>query len=291
MVVDAERGGVVMATPNADRTLSAWPAHRSVALLPGSLPQGGIVPDTPIHAFVAPPLQLVLRADADLRSIRHDIELGGLLAFEIYNLLTAAEADAVVEASERFGYRDEAPGIATPPGMRLNKSVHWVTDPESLGPLFERMAVLLPARIDGMTLHPRLSERLNMYRYDDGDVFNRHIDGEWPGFSLDVERRRMLQWPAHLRSCLTMLLYLNGPDDGVQGGDTRLYRPDGSVHDVRPTKGSALFFRHGFGPQSIQHVGRPIRGPVSKYVARINVMYAAAASYPGSARPTGSGVD
>ena len=103
-----------------------------------------------------------------------------------------------------------------------------------------------------------------------------HTDGDWPGYSLDAERQRMLQWPAHLRSCLTMLLYLNGPDDGVQGGDTRLYRPDGSSHDVRPTKGSALFFRHGFGPPSVLHVGGPVRGAVSKYVARINVMYAAA---------------
>ena len=280
-----------MATPHADNAVSAWPAHRSVALLPGSLPQGGIVPDTPIHAFVTPPPQLVLRIDADLRPIRHDIELGGLLGFEIRNLLTAAEADALVLASERFGYRDEAPGIATPPGMRMNKSVHWVADPESLGPLFARMGALLPARIDGMTLHPRLSERLNMYRYDDGDVFNRHTDGEWPGFSLDAERRRMLQWPAHLRSCLTMLLYLNGPDDGVQGGDTRLYRRDGSGYDVRPAKGSALFFRHGFGPQSVLHVGCPVRGPVSKYVARINVMYAATTPYAGLDRTTGSGVD
>ena len=280
-----------MAALAAHSAVWEWPAHRTVALLPGSLPQGGVVPDTPIHAFVTPPLQLSLRADTGLRPTYHDIELGGLLAFEIRNLLTAAEADAVVEASERFGYRDEAPGIATPPGMRMNKSVHWVADLESLGPLFGRMAALLPARIDGMALHPRLSERLNMYRYDDGDVFNRHTDGEWPGFSLDAERRRMLQWPAHLRSCLTMLLYLNGPDDSVQGGDTRLYRPDGSGHDVRPAKGSALFFRHGFGPQSVLHVGCPVRGPVSKYVARINVMYAATTPYPSSRRVPGSGVD
>ncbi len=253
---------------------SSWPAHRTVALLPGSLPQGGVVPDTPIHAFVMPPPQLTLRVEAARNPQRHDIELGGLLAFEIRHLLSAAEADAVVAASEGFGYRDAAPGIATPPGMRINKSVHWVADPQFLGPVFARMATLLPESIDSMTLHPRLSERLNMYRYDDGDVFNRHTDGDWPGYSLDAERHRMLQWPAHLRSCLTMLLYLNGPDDGVQGGATRLYRPDGSSLDVQPAKGSALFFRHGFGPQSVLHVGCPVRGPVPKYVARINVMYA-----------------
>ena len=41
---------------------------------------------------------------------------------------------------------------ASPPGMRINKSVHWVADPEFLGSVFSRMAALLPARIDGMTL-------------------------------------------------------------------------------------------------------------------------------------------
>lgn len=287
--------------PAAAGAVSAWPAHRSVALLPGSLPHGGIVPDTPIHAFVTPPPQLALAVQANIetdpeasakpRPTRHDIELGGLLAFEIRNLLTTAEADLMIEASERFGYRDEAPGIATPPGMRMNKSVHWVADNGLLGPLFERMAALLPAHIGGLTLYPRLSERLNMYRYDDGDVFNRHTDGEWPGYSLDTERRSMLQWPAVMRSCLTMLLYLNGPGDGVQGGHTRLYRPDGSSHDVMPVKGSALFFRHGFGPQSVLHVGCPVRGTVPKYVARINVMYEATTPYVAPRRAPGSGFD
>ena len=187
--------------------------------------------------------------------------------------MTGAEADAIVEASERFGYRDEAPGISTPPGMRMNKSVHWVADTPLLGPLFERMAHLLPPRIDGAHLFPRLSERINMYRYDDGDVFNRHLDGDWPGFQLSADRAGMLQWPARLRSCLSLLLYLNGPADGVRGGHTRLFRRDGSWHDVEPGKGSALLFRHGFSPASVAHTGLPVSGPVSKYVARINVMY------------------
>ena len=250
-----------------------WPAHRTVALLPGSLPMGGMVADTPIHAFETPAPALALAADAPVSPTRRDIELGGLLAFEIRDLVTADEADAIVEASERFGYREEAPGIHTPPGMRMNKSVHWVADRTLLGPMYERMAHLLPERIGGLRLYPRLSERLNMYRYDDGDVFNRHTDGDWPGFGLSEDRREMVQWNG-ARSCLTMLLYLNGPEDGVQGGQTRLFRPDGSFHDVMPAKGSALFFRHGFGPHSVMHVGTQVRGPVPKYVARINVMYA-----------------
>jgi len=254
---------------------SAWPPSRVVARLPGSLPMGGVVPDSAIHAFATEAPQLVLRRDGATVPTRHDIDLGGLLAFEIRGLLHASEADAIVEASERFGYHDEAPGIQTPPGMRMNKSVHWVADAGLLGPMFERMAPLLPAQIDGWRLHPRLSRRLNMYRYDDGDVFNRHTDGDWPGFGLSDDRRTMVQWPG-LRSCLTMLVYLNGPEDGVRGGQTRLFRPDGSVYDVTPTKGSALFFRHGFGPGSVLHIGAPVHGPVAKYVARVNVLYAPA---------------
>jgi hypothetical protein len=48
---------------------------------------------------------------------------------------------------------------------------------------------------------------------------------------------------------------------------------DGAWIDVTPSKGSALFFRHGFTPESVIHVGDRVRGQVSKYVARINVMY------------------
>lgn len=249
-----------------------WPEHFAVAHMPGSLPMGGVVPMTPIHAFRTPASRLALTQDAPLHPVRTDIELGGLLAFLIEDVITPDEADAIIEASERFGYREEAPGIATPPGMRMNKAVHWVADEATMASVFQRIAHLLPAQIGRATLHPALSQRINMYRYDSNDVFNMHTDGDWPGYGLSADRSEMLEWPG-LRSCLSMLLYLNGPDDGVQGGSTRLFRPDRGHVDVTPKKGSALFFRHGFGPASVLHEGSRVFGQVSKYVARINVMY------------------
>ena len=48
-----------------------------------------------------------------------------------------------------MGYRDEAPGIATPPGMRMNKSVHWMADDAMLQIMFGRIAHLLPADMQG----------------------------------------------------------------------------------------------------------------------------------------------
>ena len=251
---------------------SGWPAPSEVAHMPGSLPMGGLVPMTPIFAFEQAADSLVLPLQHGLTPQRKDIELGGLLAFEISDVVTPAEADAIVKASELFGYRDEAPGIQTPPGMRMNKAVHWLADDSMMDPIFRRIAHLLPQQIDGATLHPAFSRRINMYRYDSNDVFNLHTDGDWPGYSLSPNRQGMMEWPG-LRSCLSMLLYLNGPDDGVQGGSTRLFRPDRGHVDVTPRKGSALFFRHGFGPQSVLHEGSRVFGDVSKYVARINVMY------------------
>lgn len=250
-----------------------WPQTRVVARLTGSLPMGGVVPDTPIHAFAQTPAALALGPAPALQPRRRDIDLGGLLAFAIDEVVTAEEADRIVAASEVFGYRDEAPGIATPPGMRLNKSVHWVADEALLGPILARIRHLLPPEIDGAPLHGRLSHRINMYRYDDQDVFNRHIDGDWPGYGLDPDRTEMLEWGGALRSCLSMLLYLNGPEDGVAGGQTRLLGRDGGWTDVTPRKGAALFFRHGFSPDSVIHIGARVSGPVPKYLARINVMY------------------
>jgi len=263
-----------MPSDRASTQASPWPAPVEVAHRPGSLPLGGVVPATPIFAFATPAAPLMLSPQPSLSPRRTDLDLGGLLAFTIDDVITPAEADIIVAASEHFGYRDEAPGIATPPGMRMNKSVHWLADLSLLGPVFDRIGPLLPLAIDGATLHPALSRRINMYRYDADDVFNLHTDGDWPGYGLSEDRRQMVEWPG-LRSCLTMLLYLNGPEDGVQGGSTRLYRPDRTAVDVTPRKGAALFFRHGFGAQSVLHAGSRVVGSVSKYVARINVMYAA----------------
>ncbi len=262
---------MVSLTPSSPAAV--WPGHHAVAHLPGSLPMGGVVPMTPVHAFDTPPIALALGDEPTLMPARHDIDLGGLLAFVIEDVVTPAEADAIVAATERFGYRDEAPGIATPPGMRMNKSVHWVTDEALTSPMFTRIAHLLPASIEGEPLFPAFSRRLNMYRYDANDVFNRHTDGNWPGYGLSADRNSMVEWNPALRSGLTMLLYLNGPADGVQGGSTRLFGLHGVRVDVAPVKGAALFFRHGFGADSVVHEGCRVTGTVSKYVARINVMY------------------
>lgn len=260
-------------TETLDQQQLDWPTKRVVATMVGSLPMGGAVHNTPVHAFAATPQQLSFVDQAKLHPQRHDIDLGGFLGFVIDDVVTSEEADQIVAASELFGFREEAPGISTPPGMRMNKSVHWVADEGMLGPIMSRIRDLLPQDIHGNKLHPRLSHRINMYRYNNNDIFNQHVDGDWPGYGLNESRDAMVEWPSDLRSCLTMLLYLNGPEVGVVGGNTKLLHSNGRWVDVIPKKGSALFFRHGFNPDSVIHIGARVGGEVPKYVARINVMY------------------
>lgn len=245
----------------------------TVAELPGSLPLGGVVPNTPIFAFSNPPAWL--KPDSRFkpsRVSREEIDCDGALTFLLRNVVTTHEAELLIKASEFFGFREEAPGISTPPGMRMNKSVHWIAPESFLATLFSRIHHLLPKTIDGRKLANQLSHRLNIYKYDQGDVFNRHIDGDWPGYGLSDDGRSMVQW-LEVHSCLSMLLYLNGVENGVEGGATRLFGRSGTVIDVPPKVGDALFFRHGFSPESVMHSGQRVTGQVPKYLARINVLY------------------
>jgi hypothetical protein len=249
-----------------------WPATRIVARLPGSLPLGGVVQDTPVYAFDSPLALLRLQTAPGLQPRRHDIALANQLAFMIHGVITDDEADKLIAVGEKLGFLDEAPGIYTPPGMRMNQSVHWVADPTFMDPLFDRIRHFLPPQIDGARLHLGFSQRINMYRYKRGDVFHRHTDGDWPAYTLSPDRRQMIELTA-LRSRLTMLLYLNDARSGLQGGATRLFSRTGGNIDVEPRKGSALFFRHGTGQHSVAHEGCPVSSARPKYVARINVIY------------------
>jgi len=244
------------------------------AMMQGGLPKGGVVHATPVWALHSPPKFPASAHAVGLEPRRTDIPLAGQLAFRVDDVLTPDECDTLVSISESLGYRDAAPGISTPPGMRMNKALHWVADDGLLGAIFARIGHLLPPVLEGDKLASTqpLSHRLDMYKYDAEDVFNMHTDGSWPGYGLDEERATMVEWD-DCHSKLSMLLYLNGPEDGVEGGHTNVYSRDGQVVKVVPKKGSALLFRHGHGRGSVLHEGAKVTSEAPKYVARINVMY------------------
>lgn len=181
-----------------------------------------LVLGTPVFAIEKAAASILNFSKLDCLCERKDISLQGegdggkVLAFLINNIVRPDEADLIIQIAEEMGFRPDAPGIRTPPGMRMNKSVHWLSNEFMMGEIYRRIKHLLPAELDGDEIHDRLSHRLNMYKYDDGDVFNKHIDGDWPGYGLNDEGDAMEEW-SDVHSKLSMLLYLNGPEEGVKG--------------------------------------------------------------------------
>lgn len=213
---------------------------------------------------------------------RQDIDVGpGRLAFTIDNVLSPEEADALAACAESVlefnGHSRLAPGIMTPPGMRVNEAAHWYPSyevaPTFLGPLYQRFRHLVPPELDGLPLHDRLSEKVAQFKYGYGDRFNRHIDGLFPGQGANKKGDGVDEWSGVV-SGMSILFYLNdGPMDGLVGGETRLWSADGSRFvDVTPKKGRALFFRRG-SPDAVLHAGLPVTGEVPKYMALINLAY------------------
>lgn len=243
-----------------------------VAKMHGSLPMGGVREDAPIYALEQLPKSLSFNTGAITNQNKQDIGLKDAIAFTVDNVVTEDEADTLIALTEMLGYRDDAPGIRTPPGMRQNKTVHWVSNEQLLKAIFTRISPHLPKEIDDKELSSRLSQRINFYKYEAGDVFNRHVDGGWPGYGLNHDGTSMVQWSG-VHSKLTMLLYLNGKEEGIEGGETMLFGKHGDIAEVKPKKGLALFFRHGSSIDSIMHEGTEVKGATPKYVARINIMY------------------
>ena len=159
----------------------------------GSGPFGERKPDSHIYTLGGQlPKQLeLLKNDVTQKAKRTDYNIGpGGIAFKIDGILSPDEADALAAISESVGYSRFAPAIRTAPGMRQNSAAHWIPSEEHaeafLDPMYERFSHLLPPTLAGGALHGRLSRRVAHYKYDDGDVFNRHTDGAWPGQSIAI---------------------------------------------------------------------------------------------------------
>ena len=213
---------------------------------------------------------------------RVDLDLGpDRLAFYVDHVLSSAEADALAACAHAIlqenGHSRLAPGIQTPPGMRVNEAAHWFPAQTIAQPwltaLFDRFRHLVPSTLDGLPLHDCLSEKVAQFVYNKGDFFQRHVDGLFPGQGANASGDGVEEWQGVV-SGMSMLFYLNDePHDGLQGGETRLWSANGTHHvDVTPRKGRVLFFRRG-SPDAVLHAGLPVTGDVPKYMALINLAY------------------
>lgn len=244
-----------------------------VSHMVGTLPSGKSVPGVPVHALIEPSILSIQKRDLPSSSLE-TIPLDGAMAFLVRDVVTPAEADELAKFSTHLGFRPEAPGIQTAPGMRENETVHWILREDMMEALFHNVCRFLPENIESRRPLSGLSQRMNVYRYHKGQQFRDHVDGNWPAYRLNEEKTQMIEVEGKT-SEISMLLYLTDQNDDEKGGQTRLYTHKRDKYvDVAPRKGSALFFRHGFGSESVLHAGRPIMNEGSeKMVARVNVMY------------------
>jgi len=234
----------------------------------GSLPDGGFEEHTPIFRANQSVLDRGIRGAHSYLDLSFDHKL----AFQVDGVISRVESERLIALTETLGFRQAAPGIQTPPGMRQNTTVHWMAHPRDAEILFSRIEAFIPSIIEGRQSMGALSHRFNTYRYTVGQEFKPHLDGDWPGFAVNKKTQSLEYWKTG-RSMLSMLLYLNGEQEGVEGGDTLLLDGQMVVRRVKPCCGRALFFRHGIHDRSVLHAGDVLHDGAPKYVIRINVMY------------------
>jgi hypothetical protein len=109
-----------------------------------------------------------------------------------------------------------------------------------------------------------LHSKIRIYRYDEGTFFGRHYDES----TRDSATGFVSYW--------TLLVYLTGREDGVEGGETVFYLPGGRkgqekeiVVDIE--RGLALLHRHG-GSDCLLHEGRTVTKGV-KWVLRSDLVF------------------
>jgi len=109
-----------------------------------------------------------------------------------------------------------------------------------------------------------LHSKIRIYKYDEGTFFGRHYDES----TKDVGSGFVSYW--------TLLVYLTGRDDGVEGGETVFYLPGGKKGQEKEIvvdidRGFALLHRHG-GNDCLLHEGRVVRKGV-KWVLRSDLVF------------------
>ena len=130
-----------------------------------------------------------------------------------------------------------------------------IDDSGKAAELFQRVGEFLPKTMMGCPI-VGINERLRFLRYDKGQKFSPHCDGEY-------ERPDGSEM-----SFLTIQLYLNGGPGELAGGETSFLSDDMQVqYRLEPRAGLVLVFDH-----DMLHEGSPVLSG-RKYCIRSDVMY------------------
>ncbi|KAF7322875.1 Fe2OG dioxygenase domain-containing protein [Mycena chlorophos] len=182
----------------------------------------------------------------------------------IDNILSPAECKAFVK------HIDALPLELTPPKKKGEAERHnfriSISSKEFAQKLFAILAPHLPlfAPTKGSKGPPRAAHSCNsnirLYKYTSSQYFGPHYDDDCRDALTGVKS----EW--------TLLIYLTGYEDGVEGGETLFYHNSKSRDPLKAplTRGTALLHRHG--RECLLHEGSPVLKGV-KYVLRSDIMF------------------
>ncbi|NHO65446.1 2OG-Fe(II) oxygenase [Aestuariicella hydrocarbonica] len=246
-------------------------AHEPGAENP-SLPTWGNRSENPIKLTKDYPTEVVIRQPvADVPG-----------AYQLLNVLTAAECKRFLELTESLGYLPDA-AVSLPRDIRHNDNVVWVTDQQTDTLIWQRVTSLANQQLEifGGQKALGLNARFRFYRYQPGDFFKPHSDGAWPGSRIINGELITNAYPDRY-SFMTFLIFLN---EDFEGGATRfLVNADNSSQparqgspvkavDVRTPAGGVLCFPHGAHPLHCIHSSEPIQQGI-KYIIRTDMLFA-----------------
>ena len=240
---------------------------------------GAEADDLPTWAnHVANPIALAKQAPETVTRVDIDSVPG---AFQLLNVFSQEECERLIETTEALGYLPDA-AVSLPRNVRHNDNLTWVVDESIDQTIWQRCAHLVEDR--GNYFEGRepvgINARFRFYRYSEGDYFNYHIDGAWPGSRVIDHELVSNAYPDRF-SEMTFLILLS---EDFEGGETRFRvnadnpmlparnnQPVKEV-DIRTPAGSVLCFPHGTHPLHRLHGSAPIVSGV-KYIIRTDLLF------------------
>lgn len=207
-----------------------------------------------------------------------------ITCYTVDGVLTKEECEAWMAEMEGGGHPFEPAKINTgvgevlAPETRNCSRLYVDNDKEKLGMLWDRIRPTFPTWDDEQYGKPQgLNPRLRVMRYEPGQYFKPHYDGNYDGIE-----GRVSYW--------TLQVYLN---DAFEGGDTVFYKSSGVVGwedteegvenllkvRVRPKQGSVLIF-----DQELYHEGAEVTKG-TKYIVRTDILFPEEGEEEGAGTP------
>lgn len=223
---------------------------------------------------------MALNDVSPLPVVREDIDsVPG--AFQLHNVLSKAECQNIIQATETLGYTDDA-AVSLPRSVRHNNNLTWVADDTTVDNIWQRCKNAFTD--DHQHFFGKkplgLNGRWRFYKYQQGDFFSTHTDGSWPGSRI-VDGELIANAYDDRWSMYTFLIFLT---DDYEGGHTQFLvnsenpelpargRAKSHTVNVRTPAGSVLCFPHGTHPLHCLHGSEDIAAG-TKYIIRSDVLF------------------